>query len=284
MIVHRARRSALYMPASNPRAIQKARELPCDAVILDLEDAVAPDAKAVARQQAVEAVKAGGFGRREVVIRVNGLATPWGRDDLAAAAQARPDAVLVPKVSSPQDVAAYACALSGGVPLWTMIETCIAFFRLEAIAAVARQNRMAAWVIGSNDLAKEMGARLAPDRAPISPLLSLAVAAARAHELSILDGVYNDIDDDAGLEWQCAQGLAFGFDGKTLIHPRQIATANRVFSPSAEEIEWAKVVVEAFSRPGSAKKGVLQVEGRMVERLHLDQAERTLQVAREMAQ
>jgi citrate lyase subunit beta/citryl-CoA lyase len=284
MTQYRPRRSALYMPASNARAIEKARDLPCDVVILDLEDAVAPEAKVSAREQAVEAVRAGGFGRREVVIRVNGLDTPWGTDDLAAAGTAGADAVLAPKVSSDGDVRAYARQLQGETQLWTMIETCAAMFQLESIAAIASEHRLTTWVIGSNDLAKEMRCRIANDRSPIAGLLSLSVAAARARGLAILDGVYNDISDDAGFERQCGEGLAFGFDGKTLIHPRQLEIANRVFSPTAEEVAWARVVVQAFSLPENGDRGVIQVEGRMVERLHLHQAHQTLDLAEAVAQ
>ncbi|MDD3837096.1 MAG: CoA ester lyase [Phenylobacterium sp.] len=268
------RRSALYMPAANARAIEKARELPCDVVILDLEDAVAPDAKETAREQAVAAVKAGGFGPREVVIRVNGLDTPWGRDDLAVAAEAGPDAVLAPKVSSAADVAAYRAALPATQSLWIMIETCWGLFRLDELG-----EGVAAWVIGTNDLAKEMRCRLDAERAPLLGPLSLAVAAARAHGLVVLDGVFNGIDDDAGLERQCDQGAAFGFDGKTLIHPRQIEAANRAFTPAAEEVDWARTIVAAFDEPENAKKGVLRIEGRMVERLHLEEARRLIAVA-----
>lgn len=270
----RPRRSALYMPAANARAIEKARELACDVVILDLEDAVAPDAKETARGQAVEAVRAGGFGAREVVIRVNGLDTPWGRDDLAAAARARPDAVLAPKVSTPHDIAAYAGALGGACPLWIMIETCRSLFRLDELG-----EGVAAWVIGTNDLAKEMRCRLDAERAPLLAPLSLAVAAARAHGLTVLDGVFNGLEDDAGLERQCDQGAAFGFDGKTLIHPRQIEAANRAFTPAADDVAWARTIVQAFDSPENAAKGVLRVEGRMVERLHLDEARRLIAVA-----
>jgi citrate lyase subunit beta/citryl-CoA lyase len=268
------RRSALYMPAANARAIEKARELPCDVVILDLEDAVAPDAKPAAREQAAAAVRAGGFGPREVVIRVNGLDTPWGRDDLAAAAAAAPDAVLAPKVSCADDIAAYRAVLGRNAVLWIMIETCGALFRLDELGAGA-----SAWVIGTNDLAKEMRCRLDAERAPLLAPLSLAVAAARAHGLSVLDGVFNGIDDEAGLERQCAQGAAFGFDGKTLIHPRQIEAANRAFTPAADEVAWARTIVQAFGEPENAAKGVLRVEGRMVERLHLDEARRLIAVA-----
>ena len=276
----RPRRSALYMPASNARAIEKARDLDCDVVILDLEDAVAPDAKALAREQAAAAVRAGGFGRREVVIRVNGLDTPWGRDDLARAAAVRPDAILAPKVSSAADVSAYGAAIGGAAPLWAMIETCAALFVLPAIAAAARDGGMTAWVIGTNDLAKEMRCRPDVERRPLLPALALAVAAARAGGLTILDGVYNALEDDDGLERQCAQGLEFGFDGKSLIHPRQTAIANRVFTPTADEVRWAGQVVAAFDLPENAARGVLRIEGRMVERLHLDEARRALAIAK----
>ncbi|WP_340644543.1 CoA ester lyase [Phenylobacterium sp.] len=283
MIAARPRRSALYMPAANARAIEKARDLACDVVILDLEDAVAPDAKDVARQQAVEAVKAGGFGRREVVIRVNGLDTPWGADDLAAASAARPAAILAPKVSSPIDVAAYDAALSGDTRLWVMIETCAALFALDAIAACAGSSRLEAFVIGTNDLAKEMRCRLTVDRAPLVAPLSLSVAAARAHGLTILDGVYNGIEDEDGLARQCAQGSEFGFDGKTLIHPKQIEAANSAFSPAPDEVHWARIIVAAFDSPENNSKGVLRVEGRMVERLHLAEAQRLIAVAEAIA-
>ncbi len=283
MIAARPRRSALYMPAANARAVEKARDLACDVVILDLEDAVAPDAKDLARQQAVEAVRAGGFGRREVVIRVNGLDTPWGADDLAAASTARPAAILAPKVSSAADVAAYDAALNGDTRLWVMIETCAALFALDAIAACVASSRLEALVIGTNDLAKEMRCRLTVDRAPLAGPLSLSVAAARAHGLTILDGVYNGIEDEDGLARQCSQGSEFGFDGKTLIHPKQIAFANQAFSPAPDEVHWARIIVEAFDLPENASKGVLRVEGRMVERLHLAQAQRLIAVAEAIA-
>ncbi len=283
MIAARPRRSALYMPAANARAIEKARDLACDVVILDLEDAVAPDAKDLARQQAVDAVKAGGFGRREVVIRVNGLDTPWGAQDLAAAAAAHPAAILAPKVSSVADVAAYDAALSGDTRLWVMIETCAALFALDAIAACVAASRLEALVIGTNDLAKEMRCRLTVDRAPLAGPLSLSVAAARAHGLTILDGVYNGIEDEDGLARQCAQGSEFGFDGKTLIHPKQIEAANQAFSPAPDEVHWARTIVDAFDSPENASKGVLRVEGRMVERLHLAEAQRLIAVAEAIA-
>jgi citrate lyase subunit beta/citryl-CoA lyase len=275
----RPRRSALYMPAANVRAIEKSRELPCDVVILDLEDGVAPDAKGFARARAVEAVVSGGFGRREVVVRVNAIATPWGQDDLAAACRAGPDAILAPKVSSARDVAAYAAAMTPEIELWAMIETCAAIFSLKEIAAAGPSANLGVWVIGSNDLAKEMRCRPDENRLALSPLLSLAVACAHGNGLTILDGVYNELDDDAGLERQCRQGADIGFDGKTLIHPLQISRANHAFSPSAEEVTWSQTIVDAFGSPEAALKGVLRVEGKMVERLHLEEARRVLAVA-----
>jgi citrate lyase subunit beta/citryl-CoA lyase len=279
----RPRRSALYLPASNARAIEKARTLPCDVVILDLEDAVAPDAKAEARGQACAAVRAGGFGRRELVVRINGLDTPWGRDDLAAVADARPDAVLVPKVSGPEDVAAYAETLAGRAGLWAMIETCRAILRLDALGAACASHGVAAWAIGTNDLAKEMRAPLTAEREALTPALSLAVIAARAHGIAVLDGVYNEIADAAGLARQCAQGAAFGFDGKTLIHPSQVEPANRAFTPEPDAVAWARIVVRAFESPEAAHQGVLKVEGRMVERLHLEESRRLIAVADSIA-
>jgi citrate lyase subunit beta / citryl-CoA lyase len=280
----RPRRSALYMPASNARAIEKAKSLPCDVVILDLEDAVAPDAKALAREQAVAAVRGGGFGRRELVVRVNGLDTPWGRDDLAAVADIGADAVLAPKVSVSRDVLAYDAALGGSTSLWAMIETCQALLNLGEIAAMAAHTRLAGWVSGTNDLAKEMRCRLDVERTALIAGLSLTVVAARAHGLAVLDGVFNEIEDEAGLSRQCAQGHDLGFDGKTLIHPTQIGAANSAFAPTAEEVAWAMVVAAAFDDPAATAKGVLRVEGRMVERLHLEEARRVIAVAEQIAE
>jgi citrate lyase subunit beta/citryl-CoA lyase len=277
----RPRRSALYMPASNAKAIEKAKTLDCDVVILDLEDAVAPEAKDMAREQAVAAVKAGGFGHRELVIRANGLDTPWGADDLTAAAEAGPDAILVPKVNDAADVAAYdkaIAAASDKTRLWTMIETCRSVFRLDEIAAASAGTRLSAWVMGTNDLAKEMRARQTPGREPFAAALGLSVAAARANNLIILDGVYNDLDNDAGLEAVCEQGVDFGFDGKTLIHPRQVEICNRVFSPTESEVAFAHAVIAAFALPENAGKGAIRVEGRMAELLHLAQARRLVAV------
>src|SRR5436190_11454490 len=212
MTAARPRRSALYLPAANPRAIEKSRTLPCDTVILDLEDAVAPDAKLEARALAVEAVRAGGFGPRELVVRVNGLDTPWGADDIVALADVQPDAILLPKISRPADLAP--CAdMASGVRLWSMIETCEAILRLDQLGAACGEYGVDAWVMGTNDLAKEMRCRLTTERAPLQAALSLSVVAARAHGLTILDGVFNDIADAEGVERQCPQALGFGFDG-----------------------------------------------------------------------
>jgi citrate lyase subunit beta/citryl-CoA lyase len=277
MSAARPRRSVLYLPAANPRAIEKARTLPCDVVILDLEDAVAPEAKEDARGAAVAAVRAGGFGPRELVVRVNGLDTPWGAADMVALSEAPPDAILVPKVSGPGDLSAYADL--AGAPLWAMIETCAAILRLEALAAAAGESGVRTWVMGTNDLAKEMRCPLTTEREALKAALSMSVVAARAHGLTVLDGVFNDIADAAGLEHQCAQALAFGFDGKTLIHPSQVEAANRAFTPDPDAVARARAVVAAFAAPENAGKGVLKVDGRMVERLHLAEAERLMAVA-----
>jgi citrate lyase subunit beta/citryl-CoA lyase len=280
-MTHRPRRSVLYMPASNARAIEKARGLACDAVILDLEDAVAPDAKPEARAQAVAAIAAGGFGDRELIVRCNGLDTPWGADDLAAAAQAGPDAILVPKVNGPADIGLYDAAIAAAPPhtrLWAMIETPAAVMALDAIGGAANSSRLACFAIGLNDLAKAMGGRQTPDRAPHMPILSLAVAAARAHGLIALDSVTTAINDTALLELHCRQAADIGFDGKTLIHPSQVETANRLFSPDPDEVAWARAVIAAFALPENARRGALQVDGRLAERLHLDQAERLVEI------
>ena len=281
MAISRPRRSALYVPASNARAIDKARQLPCDVVILDLEDAVAPEAKPAARDAAVAAIRAGGFGPREVVLRVNAIDTEWGVADLVAARDSGADAVLVPKIRSATDVLNYDAALGDAPPalrLWAMIETAISLFRLEEIAAAAAQTRLECLVVGSNDLAKEMRMTLDAQRAPLAAALGLTVAAASAHGIAVLDGVFNAFDDDAGFAVQCRQGADWGFDGKTLIHPRQVAPCNAAFSPSAAEIERARRIVEAFARPENAGRGALSVDGAMVERLHLAQAERLLAI------
>ncbi|NKJ00544.1 CoA ester lyase [Novosphingobium sp. SG707] len=282
----RPRRSALFMPASNPKALAKAREVDADVIILDLEDAVAPEQKEAAREAAVRALYTGGFGHREVAVRVNGLDTDWGAEDLEALARAGADALLVPKVSSPQDVLRYHEALADApsdLQLWAMIETAGSVLRLDAIASLARQTRLALWVIGPNDLARELHARPDAGRTFLQPFLSLAVAAARAHGLSILDGVCNEFKDMDIFRAEAAQGLMFGFDGKTLIHPAQIAPCNEVFSPSPAELEWAGRVIEAFALPEHAGKGAIKLDGRMVELLHRDQAQSLLAMARRIA-
>ena len=263
-------RSALFMPASNARAIEKARGLACDAVILDLEDAVAPDAKLLAREQAVAAANEGGFGKRLLVLRVNALDTEWGAADCAAARDAGFDAILLPKVAQPDDLHA-AHAILGDMPLWAMIETCAAMLALPAIAATPG---LACLVAGTNDLAKDMRCTPGPNRLPLQPHLTAIVTAARAHRLIALDGVSNLLADGPELAAECAQGAAFGFDGKTLIHPAQIAPAHRAFMPSADRIEWAQAVIAAFADPTNADKGAIRIGGEMVERLHLAEAER----------
>jgi citrate lyase subunit beta / citryl-CoA lyase len=284
MITARPRRSCLYMPGANAKALEKARTLAADVLIFDLEDSVAPEAKGDARAQVAAAVTAKGYGRREVVVRVNALSTPWGRDDIAAACAAGPDGILAPKVESGTDVAELDDALNEhGFPraasLWAMIETPRAIFNLAEIAEAARGTRLSAFVLGLNDLAKETRARPTSGRAAFCAALSLTVTAARAAGISAIDGVYNDIADTAGFEAECHQGLEFGFDGKTLIHPSQIDVANATFAPSAEEIARARAVIAAFALPESAGKGVIKVDGRMTELLHLEEAQRIVAVA-----
>jgi citrate lyase subunit beta/citryl-CoA lyase len=282
----RPRRSALYLPASNAKAIAKARTLPADIVILDLEDAVAPEAKLEARAAALAAVAEGGFGRRELAIRANAIDTPWGADDLAAIAGSGADAVLVPKISSPADIEYCQQALAGApanMQLWAMIETCACVPQLNAIAAMAATTRLSLFVMGVNDLAKEMRAKLTPVRTPFLPILSLAVAAARAHGVSILDGVCNEFRDLDLFRAEVEQGLLFGFDGKSLIHPGQIDPCNEIFSPSEKEVRWANAVIEAFALPENAGKGVISVEGRMAELLHLEQARQLVAIAAQIA-
>ncbi len=282
----RPRRSVLYMPGSNARALEKAKTIAADALILDLEDAVAPDAKELARSQVTTAVKAGGFGRREVVIRVNGPTTPWGKEDLAAAAQAGPDAILMPKVSAPGDIMIAAMAMrDAGAPdhtrIWAMMETPVAILNAEYIVrtAIDPSSRLAALVMGTNDIAKETRARLTPGRPSMLAYLSICVAAARAHGVDIVDGVYNDFSNEAGFRAECEQGRDFGMDGKTLIHPNQVAICNEVFAPSDAEVAFARKIIEVFDLPENASKGALQIDGKMVERLHADMARRTVAIA-----
>jgi len=277
----RPRRSALYMPASNVRALEKARTLPADAVILDLEDAVAPDAKKAAREQAVAAVKGKGFGPREVVIRVNSLDTRWSADDLAAAAAAGPDAVLIPKVSSAEELQAIGKKLAGApssMAVWAMIETPVAILNIASIAAAAKDSktRLTVFVLGTNDIAKETRARIVPGRLPMLAALSTVILAARANGLDVLDGVFNDIQDTTGFKRECEDGRDLGFDGKTVIHPSQIEPCNAVYSPAEAEVAQAKKIVDAFAQPENKGKVVITVDGRMVELLHAEIARRTV--------
>ena len=276
----RPRRSVLYMPGSNARALEKAAGLPADALILDLEDAVAPDAKDLARDQVCKAVKDRRFGRREVIIRVNGLETPWGRSDMEQAARAAPDAILVPKISSSVDVQR-ASALLGAAPaklaLWLMMETPQAIFHANEIAGAG--GRLACLVMGTNDLVKELHAQHLPGREPLLASLNISVLAARAHGLGVIDGVFNEISDDPGFEAICRQGRALGFDGKTLIHPSQIDACNRIFSPDPEEVARARAVLAAFDKPENKGKGAIALDGRMVELLHAEIARQTVSLA-----
>jgi len=286
----RPRRSVLYMPGSNARALEKARTLPADGVILDLEDSVAPDAKEAARRQVVDVVKAGGFGAREVFIRVNGVDTAWHADDLAAAAHAAPDAILVPKIVNPQMLELIGRRLldmgtDHKTRVWAMIETPLALFNILSIAAEAKdsESRLSGFVMGTNDLAKDTRARLVPGRVPMLGWLSTCVAAARVYGIDILDGVYNDIGNAEGFLAECRQGVELGFDGKTLVHPNQIGPCNTAFSPSPEEVALARKMIAAFDLPENKSKGVVSIDGRMVERLHADMARRTVAIAAAVA-
>jgi citrate lyase subunit beta / citryl-CoA lyase len=284
----RPRRSVLYMPGSNARALEKAKTLPADALILDLEDAVAPEAKETARKQVCDAVKAGGYGHREVVVRVNALDTPWGAADIAAAAAAAPDAVLLPKPATGADIVRATEALAGApdkTRLWAMIETPLAILNLADIAAASRQAgaRLACLVMGTNDLVKETRADLSSNRRPALYWLSATITAARAYGLDVLDGVYNNFRDADGLRRECVHGRRLGFDGKTLIHPDQVATANAVFAPPPDEVAFARKIIAAFDQPENKGKGVITVEGRMVELLHADMARRTVAIAEAIA-
>lgn len=286
----RPRRSVLYMPGSNARAIEKAKSLPVDGVILDLEDAVAPDAKAAARQQVADAVAAGGFGPREVVIRTNAINGPWFADDIAAVIRAKPDAVLIPKIETAQQLELVGQRLLDGhadlrTRVWAMIETPHAIFNIEQLgrAAADSETRLSCFVLGTNDLAKETRARQVPGRAPMLAWLSMAVMAAHAGGIDVLDGVYNDIANADGFVRECEQGRDFGFDGKTLIHPNQIAPCNTVFSPGPDEVTQARAMIAEFAKPENKGKGVVQVGGRMVERMHAEMAERTVAIAEAVA-
>ena len=283
-------RSALYMPGSNARALDKARTLPADVVILDLEDAVAPDQKVTSRDRVVAAVKAGGFGAKLVVIRVNALDTPWGADDMASAASVAPDAILLPKPGSAADITR-ATDILGRVraphrtKLWAMIETPLAILNLSEIASAARHagSRLDTFVLGTNDLVKETRAELDASRTSALFWLSASVTAARAYGLNVLDGVYNAFRDLEGLKRECVQGRQLGFDGKTLIHPDQIAPANEIFAPTQDEIALARKIIAAFDLPENKGKGVITLDGRMVELLHAEIARRTVAIADSIA-
>lgn len=276
-LAFRPRRSCLYMPGANARALEKAKSLPADVLIFDLEDAVAPREKPAAREQVAEAVKEGGYGAREIVIRVNGVDTEWGADDIAMVQDVRPDGVLIPKVSQAGDIGFGA---ETDLPVWAMIETPLAILNIAEIAAAPK---LSAMVMGTNDLAKEMQAKLRQARLGFVNALSMTVMAGRAHGRIVIDGVFNAIGDDAGLAAECEQGKAFGFDGKTLIHPDQIEAANRIFAPSRNALQDAEAIIAAFADPENADKGVIDLDGVMVERLHLAEAEKLVAMAEAIA-
>ncbi|MEI9804274.1 MAG: CoA ester lyase [Pseudolabrys sp.] len=282
----RPRRSVLYMPGSNARALEKAKTLPADGVILDLEDSVAPDAKESARSQVCDVVKAGGFGSREVFIRTNGVDTPWFSDDLSAAALAAPDGIVVPKISLPAQLESIGqrlldMGINQKTRIWAMIESPQAVFNVLSIAACAKdsETRLAGFVMGTNDIAKDTRARQMPGRWPMIGWLMNVIAAARIYGIDVLDGVYNNIGDAEGFVKECEQGRDMGFDGKTLIHPNQIEPCNKVFSPTADEVAWARTMIGAFDLPENKTKGVVSIDGKMVERLHADMARRTVAIA-----
>ncbi|MBW3661606.1 MAG: CoA ester lyase [Actinobacteria bacterium] len=275
------RRSVLYMPGANERALEKAQTLPADALILDLEDAVAPDAKDEARDRVCTAARSGAYGDREVTIRANSLGTRWHADDVAAISGSGADAIVVPKVGARGDVEVVARALeAGGAPdtlaIWAMIETPAG---VTSVADIAAHERLAVLVMGTNDLVKELRAEFVPGRAPLLSALSRCVLGARLAGKAILDGVFNDLEDTDGFEAECVQGRQLGFDGKTLIHPKQLGPANRVWAPSEEAVSQAQRVIAAFEEAEAAGRGVVTVDGRMIENLHVEQARRTLAIA-----
>lgn len=282
----RPRRSLLFMPGSNARALEKARVLPADGIILDLEDSVAPDAKAVARDQIAKAVAAGGFGKREIIIRINALDSPWWIDDVGMAGKAKPDGILVPKISTVDDLNAIADRLSdinadASIRVWAMIETARAVLDADKLAAAAKDSeiRLAGFVFGPNDISRETRIRMQPGRSAMIPMITHCILATRAHGLEILDGPYGDIANVDGFAAECAQGRDLGFDGKTLIHPSHIEACNAIFTPPAEEVAEARKIIAAFAKSENASRGVIQLDGRMVERLHAEMAKRTIQIA-----
>ncbi len=277
----RPRRSVLYMPGSNVRALEKAKTLAADGLILDLEDAVAPDAKQQARKQVCEAVQGGGYGMRELIIRVNGLATPWGYDDIAAASRSGCDAVLLPKVESADAIRHMEAIMrANGAPdemaIWAMMETPRSVLASEQIAASTP--RMECLVMGTSDLAKELDCAHTRERLPFITSLGICLLAARAYGLAILDGVYLDLKDDAGFEFACLQGAEMGFDGKTLIHPNQLAVCNKVFTPRPEDVEWSRRIIAAHAEAAARGEGVAVVDGKLIENLHVESAKRLVQM------
>ncbi|SEH82897.1 CoA ester lyase [Tardiphaga sp. OK245] len=282
----RPRRSHLFMPGSNPRALEKARTVAADGIILDLEDAVAPDAKGTARDAIGQTLAAGGFGKREVIIRINALDSPWWIDDVTMAGKAKPDGILVPKISSVEDLSAVADRLSDigadmSIKVWAMIETSRAILHAEELAAASRdsENRLAGFVFGPNDIARETRIRMMPGRAAMLPMITHCVLATRLHGLEILDGPYSNFSDTEGFIAEAEQGRDIGFDGKTLIHPSQIEACNKVFTPPDDEVAQARRIIAAFEQPENAKRGAIQLDGKMVERLHADMAKRTIAIS-----
>lgn len=283
---YRPRRSCLYMPASNARALEKAKTLHADTIIFDLEDAVAPEAKVEAREQACAAIASGDYGSRELVVRVNGMDTPWFVEDMTRICASSANAILVPKIVNAQNIVELTDFMENenthiDMKLWAMIEMPLAILNIAEIAAMAAHNRLSSFVMGFNDLAKEM--RAEQDRTLFTPAMAQTIMAARAYDMTVLDSVYNDYNDPDGLEAECQQGRKYGFDGKTLIHPSQIETANRIFAPSPDKISEAQAIVAAFADPANAGKGVLTVQGKMTEVLHLRQAEQTIAFAKAIA-
>ena len=282
----RPRRSVLFMPGSNARALEKARDLPADALIFDLEDAVAPDAKELAREQACNAAASSDYGNRELTIRCNGLDTPWGREDILAAAEAASSAVVIPKVDGPEYLAQVSEVLDGGgapaaTEIWAMVETPAGILCVDQIAQF---ERTAVLVMGTNDMAKELRASITQDRHALLPYLAMCLLAARAADVGILDGVYNDIKNEEGFEQVCRQGAEMGFDGKTLIHPSQVAPTNESFSPSLDELDFHQRVIEEFEAAQNEGRGVLTVDGKMIENLHVDEARRAIAMAQVIAE
>ncbi len=282
----RPRRSFLFMPGSNARALEKAKTLAADGFIFDLEDAVAPDLKQAARQQIADAVASRGYGKREILVRINGLDTSWWLEDVGMVARAHPDGIVIPKVQSPDQLTAISDRLGDinadhAIRVWAMIETPLGVLRAEEIAEQARdfEVRLEGFVIGPNDIARETRMRMVKGRSPMLPALSNCIFAARAHGIDILDGVCNDFSDTEGFASECAQAREMGFDGKTLIHPSQIEACNAAFTPTSDEISRAREILAAFEKPENAGKGAIRLGGQMVERLHMEMAKRTVAIA-----